>query len=267
MGADGKSAEIGAVLLLTIEPDTDNAGVGNFHSALRYSLAEFFYLEVKRMKKKNLYWLVESAVMLALAIVLELVSKSIIPKMTFGGQITIVSMLPIVLIGWKYGIGKGLITGFIYSLAEMFIGIADGTISAAFLPPEQDGLGVDKAILMLFLDYLIAYTVIGFGAMYKKVIKNDSLSLSLGAFTVLSFRYIAHIISGYILYGAWAEWFFTQDGFYSWGQTIMNTYTGNALSLVYSIIYNGFYMIPEIIITTIVAAIISKISQITKTKQ
>lgn len=218
------------------------------------------------MKKKNLYWLVESAIMLALAIVLEMVSKSVIPKMAFGGQITIVSMLPIVLVGWKYGIGKGLITGFVYSLAEMVIGVADGTITAAFLPPEQDGLGVCKAILMLFLDYILAYTVIGLGAMYKKSIKNDSLCLSLGAFTALSFRYISHILSGYILYGAWAEWFFTQEGFYSWGQTIMNTYSGNALSLVYSIIYNGFYMIPEIIITTVVATIIGKIPQITKTK-
>ena len=42
MGADGKSAEIEVNPPLTIEPDTDNAGVGNFHSALRYSLAEFF---------------------------------------------------------------------------------------------------------------------------------------------------------------------------------------------------------------------------------
>lgn len=266
MGADGKSAEIEVIPPLTIEPDTDNAGVGIFHSALRYSLAEFFYLEVKRMKKKNLYWLVESAIMLALAIVLELVSKSIIPKMTFGGQITIVSMLPIVLVGWKYGIGKGLVTGFVYSLAEMMIGIADGTISAAFLPPEEDGLGVGKAILMLVLDYLLAYTFIGLGAMYRKKISNNSLSLALGAFTVLFLRYLSHILSGYILYGAWAEWFFTQEGFYSWGATIMNTFRGNALSLVYSIIYNGFYMIPEIIATTVVASVIGKIPQITKTK-
>ena len=33
MGADGKSAEIEVNPPLTIEPDTDNAGVGNFHSA------------------------------------------------------------------------------------------------------------------------------------------------------------------------------------------------------------------------------------------
>ena len=100
------------------------------------------------MKKKNLYWLVESAIMIALSAVLEFVSKSIIPEMAFGGQITIVSMLPIVLVGWKYGLGKGIVTGFVYSLAELIIGIADGTITAAFLPPEQDGLGIGRAILI-----------------------------------------------------------------------------------------------------------------------
>ncbi len=123
-----------------------------------------------------------------------------------------------------------------------------------------------NVVLMFIFDYIVAYTVLGLGAIYKNKIKNYSISLALGAFTTLFLRYISHIISGYILYGAWAEWFFTQDGFYSWGQTIMNTFSGNALSLVYSIIYNGFYMIPEIIITTIVATIIGKVPQITKSK-
>lgn len=217
------------------------------------------------MKKKNLYWLVESAVMIALAAVLELVAKMIIPEMPFGGQVTIVSMLPVVLVGWKYGIGKGIITGFVYSLVQMALGVK--TISSLILPASDDYLGgIGNIILMFIFDYIVAYTVLGLGAIFKNKITNNSISLSLGAFTVLSLRYISHIISGYILYGAWAEWFFTQDGFYSWGQTIMNTYTGNALSLVYSIVYNGFYMIPEIIITTVVAVIIGKIPQITKIK-
>lgn len=217
------------------------------------------------MKKKNLYWLVESAVMIALAAVLELVSKSIIPELTFGGQITIVSMLPVVLVAWKYGMGKGLVTGLVYSLVQMVMGVS--TISKMIMPSSDEYLGSLLNIALMFIfDYILAYTVLGLSAMYKKVIKKDVISLVLGAFTVLLLRYICHIVSGYILFGAWAEWFFTQEGFYSWGQTIMNTYTGNALSLVYSIIYNGFYMIPEIIITTIVAAIIGKIPQITKTK-
>ena len=217
------------------------------------------------MKKKNLYWLVESAVMIALAAVLELVAKMIIPEMPFGGQVTIVSMLPVVLVGWKYGIGKGIITGFVYSLVQMALGVK--TISSLILPASDDYLGgIVNIILMFIFDYIVAYTVLGLGAIFKNKIKNNSISLSLGAFTVLLFRYISHIISGYILYGAWAEWFFTQDGFYSWGQTIMNTYTGNSLSLVYSIVYNGFYMIPEIVITTVVALIIGKIPQIIKIK-
>ena len=217
------------------------------------------------MKEKNLYWLVESAVMIALAAVLELVAKLIIPEMPFGGQVTIVSMLPVVLVGWKYGIGNGLVTGFVYSLVQMALGVK--TISSLIMPASEDYLGsIGNVVLMFILDYIVAYTVLGLGAIYKNKIKNNSVSLALGAFTVLSLRYISHIISGYILYGAWAEWFFTQEGFYSWGQTIMNTFSGNALSLIYSIIYNGFYMIPEIIITTVVAAVISKIPQITKTK-
>lgn len=215
--------------------------------------------------KKNLYWLVESAVMIALAAVLEIVAKMVIPEMPFGGQVTIVSMLPVVLVGWKYGIAKGLVTGFIYSLVQMALGVK--TISAMILPASDDYLGsIGKIVLMFLFDYILAYTVLGLGAIYKNKIKNNSPSLSLGAFTVLLLRYLCHIVSGYVLFGAWAEWFFTQEGFYAWGQTIMNTFSGNALSLVYSIIYNGFYMVPEIIITTVVAVIIGKIPQITKTK-
>lgn len=220
------------------------------------------------MKKKSmvwLYWLVESAIMIALAAVLELVSKSIIPELTFGGQITIVSMLPVVLVAWKYGMGKGLITGFVYSLVQMVMGVS--TISKMIMPSSDEYLGSLLNIALMFIfDYILAYTVLGLSAMYKKVIKKDTISLALGAFTVLALRYACHIVSGYILFGAWAEWFFTQEGFYSWGETILNTFSGNALSLIYSIIYNGFYMIPEIIITTIVAVIVGKIPQITKVR-
>lgn len=213
--------------------------------------------------KKNLYWLVESAVMIALAAVLEWASKMIIPEMPFGGQITIVSMLPVILVGWKYGVGKGLVTGLIYSFVQMALGVK--TISAMIMPTSEDYLGsIGNVVLMFIFDYILAYTVLGLGAIYKKVIKKNSLSLALGAFTVISLRYICHIVSGYILFGAWAEWFFTQEGFYSWGVTILSTFSGNALSLIYSIIYNGFYMIPEIIITTIVAAVVGRIPHITK---
>ena len=39
--------------------------------------------------------LTESAMLIAIAVVLELVSKMFIPGLPFGGQITLVSMLPV----------------------------------------------------------------------------------------------------------------------------------------------------------------------------
>lgn len=219
------------------------------------------------MKKKNLYWLVESALMIAVAIVLELVSKAIVPEMPFGGQITIVSMLPVILVAWKYGLARGIFTGLAYSAVEMLLGAR--IIGGAFNPLNEDYYlgGLWQAILMVVFDYIIAYAVLGLAGLYKKAIKSKTLSLTLGAATVVTLRYISHIISGYILYGSWAEWFFTQDGFYSWGADIVNNYSGAMLSLIYSVVYNGIYMIPEIIFTTIAAAIISKIPALIKTKE
>ena len=92
--------------------------------------------------------------------------------------------------------------------------------------------------------------------------RNNSASLCLGAFTVLSLRYISHILSGYILYGAWAEWFFTQEGFPAWGANLVESLNPNALGWVYSIVYNGMYMIPEIVLTSVAAVLIARNSKI-----
>ena len=112
------------------------------------------------------------------------------------------------------------------------------------------------------MDYIVAYTAVGLGGVFRNKIKNPSLALCLGAIFALFLRYIAHIISGAVVFGIWAEWFFTQEGFYSIGSQIMNSFSGTSLSVVYSVFYNGLYMIPEIILTGIVAFIIGKVPQI-----
>ena len=53
------------------------------------------------MKTKRL---TESAMLLSVAIVLEFISKMFIPEMPFGGQVTFVSMLPVVLISYRHGV-------------------------------------------------------------------------------------------------------------------------------------------------------------------
>ena len=135
------------------------------------------------------------------------------------------------------------------------------TVAAFFLPGDSQ-MVVWQALCVCLLDYIVAFTVLGFGGIFRNKIKNPSAALALGAFVALSLRYIVHIISGAIFFGAWAEWFFTQEGFYSIGAKIMETFSGAELSIAYSVFYNGLYMIPEIIITTIVAAILGKVPKI-----
>ena len=89
--------------------------------------------------------------------------------------------------------------------------------------------------------------------------KNKTLALTLGVVLALSLRYLAHIVSGYIFYGAWAEWFFTQDNFYAIGGWILDTFSGEGLAIIYSIFYNGLYMIPEIVITAVASVIVSRL--------
>lgn len=207
--------------------------------------------------------LTESALMIAIAAVIELISKLIGLELPFGGTITIASMFPIILISYRHGVKWGLMTGFVYSLVQIVLGVK--TVSAMFLPGD-DQMILWQAICVCLLDYVLAYTVLGFGGIFRNVIKKPALGLVLGTVLALLLRYLVHIVSGAIFYGAWAEWFFTQDGFPAIGAKILEKFSGASLSIVYSIFYNGLYMLPEIVITTIVAAILGNVPQITGVK-
>ena len=196
--------------------------------------------------------MVTSAMLIAIGIVLSLFTPFHLP---FGGGITLASCLPIILISFIYGVKSGLFTAFIFSIMQIVIGM--NTVSAFFLPGDSQ-MVLWRAISVCLLDYIIAFTVLGFGGIFKDKMKNKSVALICSTVFAMSLRYITHIISGAIFFGAWAEWFFTQDGFYKIGETILNTFSGTSLSLVYSVFYNGLYMIPEIIITAIVAPIVYK---------
>ncbi|MBQ8835849.1 MAG: energy-coupled thiamine transporter ThiT [Oscillospiraceae bacterium] len=205
--------------------------------------------------------LTESAMLIAMGVVLELVGKMIIPEMPFGGQLTLCSMLPIVLISYRHGVKWGLVSGFTYSLVQMALGA--GTVTAAFQPGYfGDGVMIVNAIIMCALDYVLAYTLLGIGGLFRDKIANSSLALCLGSLVALGARYVAHILSGYILFAGWAEWFFTQDGFPAWGAGLVEALSPNLLGWVYSIVYNGMYMIPEMIITAAAAFLVAKAPKI-----
>ena len=208
--------------------------------------------------------LTESAMLLCIAIVLELLAKLFIPELPFGGQITPVSMLPVVLIGYRHGTKWGFVAAFTYALLEMALGAK--TVSAAFLPGYfGEGRLLVNAFLMCVLDYIAAFTVLGLGGIFRNRIQNRGVALACGSLVALSARYLCHILSGYILFAGYAEWFFTQDGFPAWGAALVADLSPTLLGIVYSVVYNGMYMIPEILLTFLAALALGKIRQITAT--
>ena len=205
--------------------------------------------------------LTESAMLLALAVVLEFVSKMFIPEMPFGGQVTLVSMLPVVLIAYRHGTKWGFVSALAYALIEMAIGMK--TVSAAFLPGYfGDGIMIFNAILMCVLDYVLAFTLLGLGGIFRNRIQNPGVSLMCGSLVALGARYVAHFLSGYILFGSYAEWFFTQEGFPAWGDALVDSLGPQLLGIVYSLVYNGMYMVPEILLTAVAALLLGRIPQV-----
>ena len=205
--------------------------------------------------------LTESAMLLAVAIVLELASKMFIPEMPFGGQVTLASMLPVVLISYRHGIKWGLVAGIAYAFIQMAIGAR--TVAAAFQPGYfGDGRMLLNAFIMCVLDYLLAFTLLGLGGIFRNRIKRPGISLACGSLVALGARYLAHVLSGYILFAGWAEWFFTQEGFPSFGLALVENLTPGMLGLVYSLVYNAMYMVPEMIITAFVAVLMGRVHQI-----
>ena len=209
-----------------------------------------------------------SAMMLALATTLALVCAYIpFLNLPFGGGFTVASMLPIVIVAYMYGTKWGLFSAFCYSLIQIVLSLtqgASGTVMMLFMPNSEGFMGYGAAIWILLIDYFVAYTVLGLGGIFRDKIKNKTTAIVVGVVFALFLRYVAHIISGYIFYGEWAEWFFTQEGFYEIGGVIVDALDGAWLSLVYSVFYNGLYMIPETIISAIVAVPISYIPLIKK---
>ncbi len=193
-----------------------------------------------------------SGIMVAMATILSFIT---IYRLPYGGSVTLISMLPILIIGYIYGIGWGITTGIIYGIIQSVFGAAT---SSAFA-----GLNLISIILVLTLDYIVAFGVLGFSGIFKNKMKNDTVSFGLGVFVSTVLRFVTHIVSGYIVYGSYAEWFFSQDTV-SFGQNILNEYSGKILSLIYSVIYNSTYMIPEIIISVVAGVCIIKIPQIKK---
>ena len=207
-----------------------------------------------------------TSVMLALSTAIAFIC-GFIPflSLPFGGGFTLGSMLPIIVISYMYGVKWGFTASGIYALIQIALDLLMGkgsVILPLFMPSDEGYMGLTAAIAILVLDYLCAYTVLGIGGIFRRTVKKKALALTLGVLLALSLRYLFHILSGYVFYGAWAEWFFSQEGFYAIGEWILGAFSGRTLALIYSAFYNGTYMLPEIVITAVIAPAVARIPRI-----
>ena len=185
-------------------------------------------------------------------------------SLPFDGELTIAGMVPLIIIGYKYGVKWGAFSAFAFSLIQIVLGITSSNAFAGMYDPDNAAKSIFNIVLMVLLDYFIAFTVLGLSGMFKNKMKSNKKSFILGALCVCLLRYLAHFLSGWILWGSYAQWFFTESMTGKFSQGILTHFSGQLLSIVYSIIYNGIYMIPETIITVIVCAILISVKPINK---
>lgn len=143
-------------------------------------------------------------------------STIIIFKMPQGGEISAASMVPIILLSIRRGPVWGIIGGVLLSLVRLALQ------PGGYYSPVQ-----------FLLDYPVAFGLLGLAGLVK--VQAD-WAAGLAGSLALTLRFLAHLVSGVVFFGQYAPA----------GQNVW----------VYSAIYNGSYMLPELIITAIVSAMV-----------
>ena len=170
----------------------------------------------------------ETAIMLAIGTVLSLLQFT--GPWVLGGSITVCSMLPVVLIAHRYGTKWGLLTAVTYSVLQLMLGLQN----VQYAPDALTAVGI------IMLDYVLAYGVLGFSAVFDPVFKNKRNAIVVGIVLTFFIRFVCHFASGVIIW----EVLWPND--LGWAKSI------------WSLAYNGSYMLPETLITAAVAYMLYK---------
>ncbi len=200
-------------------------------------------------------------ILISLALILSVIK---IFQLPYGGSITLFSMVPIVILSYKYGVKWGLFSGLIYSVLQAILGATASHAFAGMYDPENVAKSVLNIVLMAFLDYIVAFTVLGLAGMFKGKIKNDVAAITAGSAVAVLLRLVAHFLSGWILWGSYAEDFFTNKMDNAFGNFILQNFDGQLLSIIYSLVYNMSFMIPELIITILGVIVLVSTKQVRK---
>ena len=103
-----------------------------------------------------------------------------------------------------------------------------------YAPPAP---GLLPLVGMILLDYVLAFTLLGLAGAIAKPFKNRLVGVAVGTAAVCGIRFLCSFLSGVLIWGN------LSDGLPAW---------------TYSLTYNGSYMLPETILTTVAAVLIYK---------
>lgn len=175
------------------------------------------------VKNQKVRFIAESGIMLALATILSMIK---VYKMPFGGSVTAGSMIPIILIGIRWGTLPGILVGLVY-------GVLQAIIDPYIVHPIQ-----------FLLDYPIAFGFLGLAGLYKNIkdIKPQSKIIEyvgaiVGVVLAILGRFISHVLSGVV--------------FFSENAKALDSWT-------YSLKYNGGYLSIELLVSIIIIVLIWK---------
>ena len=134
----------------------------------------------------NVRRLVTSGILIGVAVALSLVKLF---QMPFGGEVTLGAMIPLLIISYRYGSKWGVFSATVYGLLQMvilgFFGLA--------------GTPLDFAIV-IFLDYIAAFAVIGLADLFRKPFRNKYLGYGFSCAAVMLLRFLFHTLSGVIIW-------------------------------------------------------------------
>lgn len=184
------------------------------------------------MNRSRTLALAECALLLAAAVALSYVK---IIQLPFSGSVTLLSMLPLCLVSLRHGLGWGLGTAFAYSWFQ----ILQGGVFAWGLTPGM-------LLASLFLDYILAFTVLGLAGLFRR---RGLLGVVAGVTLVCALRFLSHFLAGAVL---WANF----EEFIAFGREWVGR------PWLYSLCYNGIYMLPETVFTALGAFILFRIPQV-----
>ena len=175
------------------------------------------YVKPRARRKNATRMLCEGAIMVALAQILSYIKLMELPN---GGSLT-PAMFPILLFALRWGLKDGLLAGFVFGLLQL---IFDGAYAWGWQS--------------MLLDYLLAFTPLGLAGLFK----GKAWGIFPGTVLGCAARFVIHSISGVTIYRIAAP------------TEVLGTVFDNPE--LYSLVYNGSYMLPNTVLALVIAALL-----------